>query len=128
MIGLRVVAFVTRRMEPAVRGYVQRLRTPRESVLDLHPSTAAPPGLRWRQHVRDLLIELGFAPDPGEWVFCEDPQGHWIWEYIVSRSVVARSSSYFGDFTQCLRDAREHGFSSAFGLYSTRCEAPDAGS
>ena len=128
MIALRLVAILTRRMEPAVRGYVQRLRTPQESVLDLHPSTSAPPGLRWRQYVRDLLIELGFAPDPGEWVFCEDRQGLWVWEYIVSRSVVARSSSIFGDFRQCLRDAREHGFSSAFGFYSTRCEAPDAGS
>jgi hypothetical protein len=78
--------------------------------------------------VRDLLIELGFAPDPGEWLFCETPQGNWVWEYNVSRSVVARSSTFFADFTQCLRDAREHGFSSLFGLYSTRCDAPDASS
>jgi hypothetical protein len=121
-----VMTFIMSRVIPAFRAHVQRLQTPRTSCLDLHPSEATPPELRWRQHLRDLVIELGSAPDPGEWIFCANQQGHWVWEYVVSHAVVTRSTSFFSDFTQCLGDAKQHGFSSLFAFYSTRYDVPDA--
>jgi hypothetical protein len=119
-----VTTLIMSRVIPAFRAHVRRLKPPQTSCLDLHPSEVAPPELRWRQHLRDLVIELGSAPDPGEWMFCADQQGQWVWEYIVDREVVARSSSVFRDLTQCLDDAKAHGFSSLFAFYSTRHDVP----
>jgi hypothetical protein len=123
--GLTAIALMRSRLIPAVRAHVQRLKTPRTSCLDLHPSETTPPELLWRRHLRDLVIELGSAPDPGEWIFCANPQGQWVWEYVVDRAVVARSTSLFSEFRQCLQDAKAHGFSSLFAFYSTRYDVPD---
>src|SRR3982750_1720602 len=93
--GVAVMTLIVTRVIPAFRAHVQRLKTPRTSCLDLHPSETTPPELLWRRHLRDLVIELGSAPDPGEWIFCANQQGQWVWEYVVDRAVVARSTSLF---------------------------------
>jgi hypothetical protein len=116
-------ALLIARLEPALRSHVQRLKTPRASCLNLHPSGGEPRELYWRHNLRDLVIELGFVPDPGEWMFFADDQQQWRWEYSRRGEVLARSTGYFGEFKRCLHDANEHGFSSLFAFYSTRTVA-----
>jgi hypothetical protein len=108
------------RLKPAVLAHMQRLEAPRASCLDLHPSEVIPPELHWRQQLRDLMLELGFAPDPGEWIFCSDHQNQWGWEYARPGMAAVRSTTFFSELGVCLRDANEHGFSSAFAFYCIR--------
>jgi hypothetical protein len=116
-------ALLIARLEPVLHSHVQRLKTPRASCLNLHPSEGEPPELYWRHNLRDLVIELGFAPDPGEWIFFADDQEQWRWEYTRRGVVVARSTGYFCEFKRCMEDANEQGFSSLFAFYSTRAAA-----
>ena len=122
---IAVTMLLTHRIFPALQAHARRFRIPRESCLDLHPSDAAPDELRWRQNFRDLVLELGFAPDPGEWIFCRDRENQWAWEYTVRSEALSRSSSSFAALEQCLKDAKEHGFSSSFAIYSSRCDTQE---
>ena len=112
------------RLKPAVLAHLQHLKAPRASSLNLHPCEVMPPELHWRQQLRDVMLELGFAPDPGEWIFCFDHQNQWGWEYVRPGVAPVRSTTFFSELGVCLRDANEHGFSSPFAFYCTRRMTP----
>ena len=64
--------------------------------------------------LHDLLVELGFPPDPIEWRFLQDEHGLWIWEYTKDGTVVTRSSCGFATRERCIRDASDNGYSRFF--------------